>query len=76
MVSAFLSALALAASASAYQVILPSASQGWNTSGPNVLTWQRVDTDPANFTAVLVNQVSYPPILSKNSRLIINFLPL
>ncbi|KAI6047468.1 hypothetical protein EDC04DRAFT_625191 [Pisolithus marmoratus] len=42
-------------SAFAYQVTSPGGSQGWNTSGPNYLTWTRVSTDPLNFTAVLTN---------------------
>ncbi|KAG2077232.1 hypothetical protein BDR04DRAFT_1113301 [Suillus decipiens] len=47
--------LASIASAFAYQVTSPGGSQGWTTSGPNYLTWERVDTDPLNFTAVLTN---------------------
>ncbi|KAH7914432.1 hypothetical protein BJ138DRAFT_1000125 [Hygrophoropsis aurantiaca] len=47
--------LASIASALAYQVTSPGGAQGWTTSGPNVLKWQRVDTDPLNFTAVLTN---------------------
>ncbi|KAG1907000.1 uncharacterized protein F5891DRAFT_999742 [Suillus fuscotomentosus] len=47
--------LASIASAFAYEVTSPGDSEGWTTAGPNVLTWQRVDTDPANFTAVLTN---------------------
>ncbi|KAI6035094.1 GPI-anchored small secreted protein [Pisolithus orientalis] len=42
-------------SAFAYQVTSPGGSQGWTTSGPNYLTWNRVSTDPLNFTAVLTN---------------------
>jgi hypothetical protein len=48
--------LASIASAFAYQVTAPGDTQGWTTSGPNYLTWVRVDTDPLNFTAVLTNQ--------------------
>ncbi|KIK67932.1 hypothetical protein GYMLUDRAFT_68943 [Collybiopsis luxurians FD-317 M1] len=47
--------LAFAASACAYTVISPNSAQGWVNSGAQPLTWQRVDTDPLNFTAVLVN---------------------
>ncbi|KAH7931193.1 hypothetical protein BV22DRAFT_998503 [Leucogyrophana mollusca] len=47
--------LASIASAFAYQVTSPGDAQGWSTSGPNYLKWQRVDTDPLNFTAVLTN---------------------
>ncbi|KAG1815592.1 uncharacterized protein BJ212DRAFT_1481365 [Suillus subaureus] len=48
--------LASIASAFAYQVTSPGDSEGWTTSGPNYLTWVRVDTDPLNFTAVLTNE--------------------
>ncbi|KAL4076138.1 hypothetical protein V8B97DRAFT_2001772 [Scleroderma yunnanense] len=43
-------------SALAYQVTYPGGSQGWNITGPNYLMWNRVSTDPLNFTAVLTNQ--------------------
>lgn len=49
-------ALSCVASALAFQVIEPSASKGWSTEGSQILTWERVDTDPLNFTAVLTNQ--------------------
>ncbi|KAG1833449.1 hypothetical protein EV424DRAFT_1524955 [Suillus variegatus] len=59
--------LASIASAFAYEVTSPGDSEGWTTAGPNVLTWDRVDTDPANFTVVLTN-VNYgvmnPQVLS------------
>lgn len=45
-------------SALAYQITSPGGSQGWTTSGPNYLKWERVDTDPLNFTVVLTNVVS------------------
>ncbi|KAG2152425.1 hypothetical protein BD769DRAFT_1342582 [Suillus cothurnatus] len=48
--------LASIASAFAYQVTSPGEDENWTTTGPNVLTWVRVDTDPLNFTAVLTNQ--------------------
>jgi len=47
--------LALTSSALGYQVTIPNASQGWTNSGGQPFTWQRVDTDPQNFTAVLTN---------------------
>ena len=53
----FFALLALVSSACAYQVITPGNSNGWTTGGPNIVTWQRVDTDAQNFTMVLVNQV-------------------
>ncbi|KAG6336541.1 hypothetical protein ID866_2563 [Astraeus odoratus] len=40
----------------AYQVTYPGGTQGWTTTGPNYLKWDRVSTDPLNFTAVLTNQ--------------------
>ncbi|OSX60095.1 hypothetical protein POSPLADRAFT_1147423 [Postia placenta MAD-698-R-SB12] len=52
--------LALATSAFSYMVTSPSNSSGWTTSGPNVVTWTKVDTDRANFTIVLNNQQVTP----------------
>ena len=49
--------LAFAASALAYAVTEPAPSTGWTTTGPNVVAWNMVSTDPANFTIVLSNQV-------------------
>ena len=49
--------LALAASAAAYQVTQPTNATGWTTAGSNVVAWDKVSTDQANFTIVLVNQV-------------------
>jgi len=48
--------LSLVASACAYQILTPSNSSGWTTVGPNLVSWQRVNTDSNNFTMVLVNQ--------------------
>ncbi|PPQ77427.1 hypothetical protein CVT25_011009 [Psilocybe cyanescens] len=48
--------LAFASSAFAYTVLTPNGSQGWTNQGAQPLTWQRVDTDRQNFTALLVNQ--------------------
>ena len=55
--------LALAASALAYQVTQPTNSTGWTTSGPNVVAWDMVSTDPANFTILLVNEVRVSVLL-------------
>jgi len=44
--------------AAAYMVLVPNQSQGWTNVGNQTLTWSRVDTDPLNFTVVLVNQAS------------------
>jgi hypothetical protein len=52
----------LVASACAYQILTPSNSSGWTTTGPNIVTWQRVNTDANNFTMVLVNQVRSPSL--------------
>jgi hypothetical protein len=46
--------------ASAYQITSPGGAAGWTTAGPNVVTWQRVSTDAANFTLLLVNQAKTP----------------
>jgi hypothetical protein len=46
----------LVASACAYQILTPSNSSGWTTTGSNIVTWSRVSTDPTNFTMLLVNQ--------------------
>ena len=54
----FPSVFSVVSSAFAYQVTYPGGSQGWNTTGPNYLEWERVDTDPLNFTVVLTNVVS------------------
>ncbi|KAH9927172.1 uncharacterized protein BXZ73DRAFT_102760 [Epithele typhae] len=53
--------LAFAASAFAYQVSQPSNSSGWSTAGSNVVAWDMVSTDAANFTVLLVNQEVNPP---------------
>ncbi|TDL29215.1 hypothetical protein BD410DRAFT_680680, partial [Rickenella mellea] len=53
---AFIITLYLAASALAYKVISPNGSQGWTTTGPNSITWQRdSSTDPQNFSVALTN---------------------
>ncbi|KAG6378737.1 GPI-anchored small secreted protein [Boletus reticuloceps] len=58
------SVLLAVSSAFAYQVTFPGDSQGWNTTGPNFLKWQRVDTDPTSFAVVLTNQnTGYDEIL-------------
>eukprot|EP00914_Ancora_sagittata_P010158 GHVO01019559.1.p1 GENE.GHVO01019559.1~~GHVO01019559.1.p1 ORF type:complete len:185 (+),score=9.35 GHVO01019559.1:60-614(+) len=56
MRSAVALCLTFAASACAYSVSFPTSTQGWTNSGAQTLTWERVGTDPTNFTAVLVNQ--------------------
>ncbi|KAF8812270.1 hypothetical protein BYT27DRAFT_7132671 [Phlegmacium glaucopus] len=48
--------LSFVASTLAYSVINPSSSVGWTNQGSQNLTWQRVSTDPLNFTVVLDNQ--------------------
>jgi hypothetical protein len=46
------------ASVLAYQVTSPSESQAWTNSGAQTLTWQRVDTDPPSFAAILIHEVN------------------
>jgi len=60
-VSAPILFLTFAASAFAYRVTSPGPSVGWTTSGTQTLTWERVDTDALNFTAVLVDKLNSPP---------------
>jgi hypothetical protein len=48
--------LAFISSAFAYTVLTPNGSQGWTNHGAQLLTWQRVDSDRQNFTALLTNQ--------------------
>jgi len=57
MRTSFVALLSFAASAVAYQVTYPSASDKWYAGAvTNKLTWERVSTDAAQFTLVLVNQ--------------------
>ncbi|KAG2369637.1 hypothetical protein BDR07DRAFT_1371186 [Suillus spraguei] len=62
--------LASIASAFAYQVTSPGGSQGWTTSGPNYLTWERVDTDPSNFTAVLTNEACDQSVMPQGAQVL------
>jgi len=55
MRASFACVLALISSTMGYQVIVPNPSQGWTNSGGQPFVWQRVDTDPQNFTALLTN---------------------
>ncbi|KXN89610.1 hypothetical protein AN958_05477 [Leucoagaricus sp. SymC.cos] len=48
--------LALATSACAYTVTKPSGAQGWTNVGPQPASWNRVSTDPLNFSIILTNQ--------------------
>ncbi|KDR83929.1 hypothetical protein GALMADRAFT_55545 [Galerina marginata CBS 339.88] len=48
--------LAFVSSTFAYTVLSPNGAQGWTNQGGQLLTWQRVDTDRANFTVLLTNQ--------------------
>jgi hypothetical protein len=57
------------ASACAYQIISPSNTSGWTTLGRNNVTWQRVNTDAATFTMLLVNQVRSPSLTLFSSHL-------
>jgi hypothetical protein len=54
---AFAAILALATSAFALQVTQPTNTTGFSNSGMNTVSWNRVNTDPTNFTIVLVNKV-------------------
>lgn len=54
--------LLFVSAALAYQVTSPGQDQDWTTSGPNVLKWERVSTDPTTFAVMLSNQVSAPSL--------------
>jgi hypothetical protein len=44
----------------AYQIVAPrdaAPEASWTTNGPNNIVWQRVETDPATFSIVLVHEV-------------------
>ncbi len=49
--------LSLAVSAFAYDVTFPNSEEGWTNQGAQKFTWNRVETDPETFTALLVNEV-------------------
>ena len=49
--------LALASTALAFTVTKPDNATGFVNDGQNLVSWTRVDTDPSNFTIVLVNKV-------------------
>ncbi|KAF8804182.1 hypothetical protein BYT27DRAFT_7143953 [Phlegmacium glaucopus] len=53
-IAAFL--LSFVASTLAYTVLSPNHSNGWTNQGSQNLTWQRLSTDPLNFTVILDNQ--------------------
>lgn len=55
-----LSLLTLALSAAAYRVMEPTDTTVWMSMGTNKLRWDRVESDPVNFTAVLSNTVGQP----------------
>lgn len=64
----------LIAAALAISITSPTNGTGWTTTGPNVVSWNRVDTDPASFAIVLNNQVcSFDlqlllPVVTTNAR--------
>ncbi|KDR67409.1 hypothetical protein GALMADRAFT_1356431 [Galerina marginata CBS 339.88] len=47
---------AFVCSAFAYTVDVPNGEQGWQSFGPQLLKWSRVDTDSSTFAVVLTNQ--------------------
>jgi len=55
-VSAIAFLFSFVASTSAYSITTPNAEVGWTDQGPQNVTWNRVETDPLNFTIVLDNQ--------------------
>jgi hypothetical protein len=57
---AFAAVLALATSALALSVTQPTNTTGFSNNGQNTVSWTRVNTDPANFTIVLVNKNVFP----------------
>lgn len=53
----FATVLALASTAFAYTITKPDNTTGFFSTGSNTVSWTRVNTDPQNFTIVLVNKV-------------------
>jgi len=47
--------VSFAASAFSYKLLTPGDTNGWTSTGPQTVTWQRVKTDPAKFNLALVN---------------------
>jgi hypothetical protein len=56
----FAAVLAFATSALAYQVTAPTNATGFVNNGQNTVSWNKVSTDAANFTIVLVNKNIFP----------------
>ncbi|KAH8113450.1 hypothetical protein DFH11DRAFT_1727921 [Phellopilus nigrolimitatus] len=71
-VSALLSILSVALSVSALQVTNPSTTSGWTSTGSNTLSWNRVSTDPTNFTVVLTN--TDRSVMPTNNLVLANFV--
>ncbi|KAL5508387.1 hypothetical protein ACEPAH_6006 [Sanghuangporus vaninii] len=70
--AAFLSILAVALGASALRVLAPNENEGWASTGSNTLSWERVSTDPTNFTVVLTN--TDRSVLPENNQLLAAFV--
>ncbi|KAF8195675.1 hypothetical protein K438DRAFT_1934151 [Mycena galopus ATCC 62051] len=47
---------AFVASVSAIQILTPGPGSNWLNNQSNIVTWSSVDTDPLNFTIVLINK--------------------
>ena len=73
MYSVSLVALLSAISAvTALQVTSPGNTSSWTSTGSNSIAWQRVSTDPTNFTVVLTN--TDRSVLPTNDQVLINFV--
>ncbi|KAF9038081.1 hypothetical protein BJ165DRAFT_419703 [Panaeolus papilionaceus] len=53
----------LIASTLAFTISSPGDNTDWNNDGAQTLSWQRVDTDPANFSVVLFNPSTQKQVL-------------
>ncbi|KAL5527253.1 hypothetical protein ACEPAG_6044 [Sanghuangporus baumii] len=70
--AAFLPILAVALGVSALRVLAPNENEGWASTGSNTLSWERVSTDPTNFTVVLTN--TDRSVLPENNQLLAAFV--
>lgn len=68
-------ALSFVLGAFGYLVTSPSATSPWTSTGPNSLSWNRVDTDPSTFAVVLTNTASVHQAFQTHADELINPIP-